>query len=59
MSDRQWYVVREIPKPPYELTWSGPHPTEQDTYKVCPDDVDYAVWPRLAEPDRIDEEDRG
>lgn len=48
-----WYVVREIPKPPYEQTVSE-HPTEDDAYAACPDDPDYAVWPRPADPDRID-----
>ena len=53
-----WYVVHEIPKPPYEVTHSGPHATEAEAYEVCPDDPAYDVWPRPAEPDRIDEEDR-
>jgi hypothetical protein len=44
-----WYVIREIPKPPYEVTVSC-HPTEGDAYAACPDDPDFSVWPRPAEP---------
>ena len=57
MSDNKWYVVREIPKPPYEVTWSE-HATEEDAYAACPDDEDFTVWPRPAQPDRMDAEDR-
>lgn len=50
-----WYVIREIPKPPYEVTVSE-HPTEEAAYMACPDDPDFDVWPRPAQPDRIEEE---
>jgi hypothetical protein len=44
-----WYVLREIPKPPYEVTWSGPYDNEFDAYNACPDDPEYGVWPRPAD----------
>lgn len=44
-----WYVIKEIPRPPYEVTWSR-HDTEQEAYDACPDDPDFMVWPRPAEP---------
>ena len=52
-----WYVVKEIPKPPYEVTWSE-HATEAEAYAACPDLDEFTVWPRPAQPDRMDEEDR-
>lgn len=50
-----WYVIQEIPKPPYEVTVSE-HETEADAYAACPDFPDFAVWPWPAQPDRIEEE---
>ncbi len=56
MSDKgSWYVIKEIPKPPYEVTWSGPYASEAAAYEACPDDAEFGVWPRPAE-DRIEAE---
>ena len=49
-----WYVIREIPKPPYEVTWSE-HATEEAAYEACPDAPDFEVWSRPASPGRHDD----
>jgi len=39
-----WYVIREIPRPPYEEAVSE-HATEAEAYDACPDDPAYEVAP--------------
>lgn len=37
-----WYVIKEIPRPPYELTW-GEHDTHAEADQACPDDPAFTV----------------